>query len=276
MTNLLPFELLNSELGVGSPLPGAWRPLADHALVILVGVTGVGKSTVLAHLGEIGLDYTLLPDRRVLTDRLIISTIQARDGQPVRPVVDRGVRFGYTRRYRDLYPGGMAHALSQVSASPALSGRLLLFDGLRGANEVQHAAQLMPHAHFAMLDAPDAVRVQRLLGRSDTFDTIRVMPVTGQEAAGPETLADLGLPEAAGLLSDEEASELLAWVRAGLVSADDLRAKLGIVLEERRSYNPAATRSALEAAAPRRTLVLDTVALSASEAAHAIAGWLQG
>lgn len=276
MTNSLPFELLDPRLGVGSPLPEAWRPLADYPLVILVGVTGVGKSTVLAHLGEIGLDYSLLPDRRVLTDRLIISTIQARDGQPVRPVADRGVRFAYTRRYRELYPGGMAHALSQVSASPAITGRLLLFDGLRGANEVQHAAHLMPHARFVMLDAPDAVRVQRLLGRGDAFDTIRVTSVTGGEAAGPETLADLGLPEAADLLSDEEAAELLAWVRAGLVRADDLRAKLGIVLEERRSYDPAATRSALETAGPRRALILDTVALSASEAAHAIAGWLRG
>ena len=163
MTTLLPFQLIQPDVGAGSPLPDSWRPLAACPLMILVGVTGVGKSTVLAHLAEFGLDYALLPDRRVLTDRLIISAMQAQEGGPIQPVTDRGLRFDYTRRYREQYRGGMAHALAQVSASPVLAGRLLLFDGLRGANEVQHAAQALPQARFAMLEAPDAVRVQRLL-----------------------------------------------------------------------------------------------------------------
>ena len=275
MTTLLPFQLIQPDVGAGSPLPDSWRPLAACPLMILVGVTGVGKSTVLAHLAEFGLDYALLPDRRVLTDRLIISAMQAQEGGPIQPVTDRGLRFDYTRRYREQYPGGMAHALALVSASPVLAGRLLLFDGLRGANEVQHAAQALPQARFAMLEAPDAVRVQRLLGRRDAFDTIRVMPSGDLDATGPQNLADLGLPEAAGLLPEEDTAHLIGWVRQGAISADDLRAKLRIVLEERRSYDPAATRAALEQAAPSRALFLDTVALSPSEVATAIAGWLQ-
>ena len=275
MTKPLPFERLQPELGVGSPLPEAWLPLGDCPLVIMVGVTGVGKSTVLAHLADSGLEFTLLPDRRVLTDRLIISSMQAQDGQPIQPVDDRSLRFDYTRRYRELYPGGMAHALAQVSASPALAGRLLLFDGLRGANEVLHAAHALPHSRFVMLEAPDAVRVQRLLGRHDAFDTMRVLPGGGPDASGLKTLSDLGLPDAAELLSEEEADALIGWVRLGLISADDLRAKLRIVVEERRSYDPAATRAALEEEAPQRSLFLDTVALSAPEVAQSIAGWLQ-
>ena len=77
------------------------------------------------------------------------------------------------------------------------------------------------------------------------------------------------------MLPEEDTAHLIGWVRQGAISADDLRAKLRIVLEERRSYDPAATRAALEQAAPSRALFLDTVALSPSEVATAIAGWLQ-
>ena len=274
MTTLLPFQLIQPDVGAGSPLPDSWRPLARLSAPDPRRRNGRRQEHGLAHLAEFGLDYALLPDRRI--DRSPDHLRHAGPGSgPIQPVTDRGLRFDYTRRYREQYRGGMAHALAQVSASPVLAGRLLLFDGLRGANEVQHAAQALPQARFAMLEAPDAVRVQRLLGRRDAFDTIRVMPSGDLDATGPQNLADLGLPEAAGLLPEEDTAHLIGWVRQGAISADDLRAKLRIVLEERRSYDPAATRAALEQAAPSRALFLDTVALSPSEVATAIAGWLQ-
>ncbi len=274
MDKPLAFEQLQADLGVGAPVPAGWRPLADCRLAIIVGVTGVGKSTVLARLADVGLDFTLLPDRRVLTDRLIISTMQAQDGEPAGPVRDRSLRFDYTRRYRARYAGGMAHALSQVSAAPALAQRRLLFDGLRGVDEVRHAADALPNAHFIVLEAPDIVRVQRLLGRQDAFDAVSLSP--SEDIASPSlaSLADLGVPDAAALFSPGEAAALLAWVRRSEVSADDLRAKLRIVVEERRNYDPAAARAALQENAPQRTLCLDTVALDAAQIAQAIAAWL--
>lgn len=150
--------------------PSQFRPLADFPFVILAGLTGVGKSTVIASLQQ-KLDFTLLPTRRNITDEIIIKSLQQKDGYPPTPVTDRVERFEYTARYRARCPGGMAHALSRLAVDPAAAGTLLLFDGLRGLNEVQHAATHFSHAHFIVLDAPDTVRLARLLKRADTFDT---------------------------------------------------------------------------------------------------------
>ena len=68
----------------------------------------------------------------------------------------------------------MGHALSRLAVDPAEAGSLLLFDGLRGFNEVQHAATYFPKAYFIVLDAPDTVRLARLLKRAVTFDSIHL------------------------------------------------------------------------------------------------------
>lgn len=250
-----PFSIIAPGVGVGDPHPTDWRPLAVFPLLIIVGVTGVGKSTMLGQLARRGLPYTLLPDRRVLTDALIIAAMQRLDGVPEQPVTDRRLRFEYTRRYRELYPGGMAQALAHLVIDPTIVGEsVLIFDGLRGKNEIEWAVQLLPQAYFIMLDAPDVVRVQRLLGRRDAFDQ-----VTGAASnATGEGFAALGVADAAGLFTPEEELSLLALVQSGAVTADDLRAKLQIVIEERRSYDPTTTRAALRSSARDRSLIIDT------------------
>jgi hypothetical protein len=274
-TPVLPFEQLAPGFGVGQPAPAGWRSLATAPLLILVGVTGVGKSTLLENLAQRGPAFYRLPDRRELTDRLIIATMQAADGRPVAPVTDRKARFEYTRRYRERFAGGMAHALAQLLVDPAATGSYLLFDGLRGANEVAHAATCLPLARFAMLDAPDWVRVQRLLNRRDNFD--HIAGPTNAHDHSAEVAADLtalGVEEAATLFTPAEAQSLLDWAGRGEVDRDDLRAKLQIVLEERRSYDPAATLAALQTHAPDRTLYLDTVALSPQAVAETLLKWI--
>ncbi len=233
----LPFLELAPGIGAGAP-PAGWRPLAERPLLVLVGLTGVGKSTVLrllcAQAAERSAPPALLPDRRTLTDRLLIAAVQAAEGLPVEPVHDRALRFEYTRRFRQRFAGGMAHALALLCTHPAQTPGLLLFDGLRGENEVTHAASALPLARFALLDAPDAVRVARLLGRSDPFDRI-------------------------GAATDAE------------------QAALRIVDEERQNYDPAATRRALQEHAPGRTLLLDTTqhapAALATQIAAQLAHW---
>jgi hypothetical protein len=239
--------------------------------VVLVGGTRARKITPQAPQAEHGLDFTLLPDRRDLTDRLIIAAMQAADGQPSASVSDREQRFAYTRRYREQHPGGMAHAIAQLWVDPVVAGGLLIFDGLRGANEVEHAAALLPRARFVMLDAPDWVRVQRLLNRQDAFDQVDMSQAS---ATGGEDFAALGVPEATGLFTPAERQAMRAWVRSGAVTAAGLAAKLRIVVEERRSYDPAATAAALRACAPARTLYLDTVAYSPDAVAGQVAAWL--
>lgn len=268
-TASLSFTKLAPGLGVGAPTPQAWRPLADYPLLIMVGVTGVGKSTTLEKLAQSHWVYTLLPNRRVLTDPLIIAYMQALDGQSVQPVTDRKLRFDYTRRYRERFPGGMSYALTQLWIDPAQLGTNLLFDGLRGADEVTHAIQALPHARFIVLNAPDAVRVQRLLGRNDAFDQVSSTAVSTASHA----LADfttLGLPAANALFKPEEQQQLLALVQRGEVSADDLRAKLQIVVEERRNYDPAAAIAVLQTQAPTRSLIIDTTRNTPDEVAAQI------
>jgi hypothetical protein len=229
----------------------------------VVGVTGVGKSTALDALVAAGLDYCLLPDRRDLTDRLIIPSVRAGRGEAPEPVRDRKARFAYTRAYREQHPGGMAHALAQIQIDPAVQDGALLFDGLRGADEVAHAAELLPYALFVVLEAPDAVRVGRLMGRSDPFDQIsaeRTPAVEGEAGAtAVQHFADIGAPQAAAFFTQPEEQALLDLVRTGSATAEALRDSLAIVLEERRSYDPAAAKAALLETAPLRTLVVDTV-----------------
>ncbi len=73
----LPFVELSAGVGIGSPAPADWECVADRPLLVIVGVTGVGKSTALQALQDGGFEYDLLPDRRDLTDRLIIPSVQA-------------------------------------------------------------------------------------------------------------------------------------------------------------------------------------------------------
>lgn len=270
MTSPLPFTQLTPDLATGTPVDG-WQPITQAQLLVLVGVTGVGKSTLLAQSPVVEADFTLLPDRRDLTDRLIIPAMQAAAGEPIAPVGDRRRRFAYTRAYRARYPGGMAHALTQLLI-PASTVKRYLFDGLRGENEVAFAAQFLPQARFVMLHAPDIVRVHRLLGRADAFD--QVAPPTAGITVAPTDFAALGVPDAAGLFSTDEERGLLALVERGEVSAGDLAAKLAIVVEERRNYDPAATQAALLAHAPDRSLLLDTSAAPADRLAMRLVAWL--
>jgi len=273
-TNSLPFTELATGVAVGTPAPEPWRPLAEVPLLIIVGVTGVGKSTTLQNLAKRGFTYTLLPNRRVLTDQLIISYMQAQAGQPVQPVTDRKLRFDYTRRYREQFAGGMSQALTQLWLDPQALGPNLIFDGLRGADEVGHAVQALPLARFIVLNAPDVVRVQRLLGRNDAFDQIASSAAAAQQST-LTSFADLGLPEASALFKRAEEQRLLGLVQPGEITAEDLRAKLQIVVEERRNYDPAAAITVLQSQAPDRTLVIDTTQNSPSEVVTQIINFVQ-
>lgn len=261
-----PFAELSAGCGAGLPLPAGWLGIADRPLLVFVGVTGVGKSTTLDRLLR-GRRATLLPDRRELTNKLMIASLQVADGVAPTLVTDRAQRFAYTRRFRAQHPGGMADALALLAIAPEQADKLLVFDGLRGANEVEDACIALPLARFVMLDAPDAVRVVRLLGRSDPFDRVeRILP----DPVGAPFRA-LGLDEAAHLFTYEEQAMLLGLVDSGRVAAADLRAKVKIVVEERRSYDPQATRDALIAHAGARALWIDTTLHSADNVARLIA-----
>ena len=93
---------------------------------------------------------------------------------------------------------------------------MLVFDGLRGTNEVAYAAVTLPHARFALLDAPDWERLKRLLGRNDDFDHIagKQMPGTNVDPGA----YSLDVDGAESLYSPSEMNAMLGWVQTGVVS----------------------------------------------------------
>ncbi len=298
------FTELATGVGTGNAPDSNWQPLTAVPLVILVGVTGVGKSTTLQTLHDQGLPFQLLPDRRDLTDQLIITYLQRQAGETPHPLTDRTERFALTRRYREQFPGGMSHALSQILVSASHEPDLRtppatdtdraaqksrpvsawwFFDGLRGAEEIQAAVELLPIARFILLDAPDAVRVERLLGRGDRFDRVTLQPIAAfakesRQHCIEKNFAAIGVPEADSLFNDRDRATLLALctppLGQGDVTVEDLRAKLKIVTEERRNYDPNAALQTLQRIAPQRTLVIDTTKLNATAAARQIGDWL--
>jgi energy-coupling factor transporter ATP-binding protein EcfA2 len=215
---------------------------------ILVGVTGVGKSTTLEALKALGVDFSLLPDRRIMTDAAIFG------GEVI---TDREARFARTAAYRQTHPGGMAQALENVfvQIQPPI-----LFDGLRGLNEVKHAATAFPKARFIALDAPDLIRVKRLLGRNDAFDQISQQKTNLRDIGN---ITDIFTPQELLELQDLPADP------------SDLEAKVRIVVTERQNYNPKTANAYLQALEPKRVLYLDTTLDTPKAIALKIRDWMQ-
>ena len=244
------------------PSPGTdERLLGQLPLTVLVGVTGVGKSTALGALQTLG-GQRVLPNRREVADAVMLWPLAGR------AVTDREERFALTAQYRAAHPGGMAQALGSLLADTRHWGTAPLFDGLRGLDEVSYAAQHFPAWRFVALGAPDAVRVRRLLGRADGFDQV----TAGAGAAGHLRAGLAALPGVAAVFSGEELDDLAA-LEGPACPADAVLAKVRIVLSERRQYDPAAAETFLRTLPLQRALVLDTVALDPTEVAGAVQAW---
>lgn len=142
------------------------------SIVFVVGLTGVGKSTTLDRLLEHYPTLNLLPNRRALTDEIIIPTVQKQQGLDEVPVKDRAERFAMTKAYRELAPEGMTKVVFDYLQGSSNSEQEFIFDNVRGVNEVAGVAKYFSDARILMLDAPEEVRLQRLLGRGDAFDQI--------------------------------------------------------------------------------------------------------
>ncbi|WP_353300299.1 hypothetical protein [Thermus thermophilus] len=219
-------------------------PVREVPLLVLVGLTGVGKSTLVEALG-----LPRLPDRRELVDRYVLPRYGAT------PPLPREERFRLTRRFREEFPGGVAEVLARGYVPPK---PLLLFDGLRGEGEVAYALKHLPEARFVLLHAREATRLKRLLSRRDAFDRVRLAP---EEEARLKALAQ-------GVLTEEELAEALA-----LAPLEEVLAKLKIVAEEKRNYDPQGPLRLLSG--HPRALVLDTETLSPEEEVLAVRRFLQ-
>ncbi len=254
------FVELSPNIGIGPRPSETWVPMAALPVRILVGMTGAGKTTTVSeatrrHPGHV----QVLPDRRVLTDHVILRRY-AGD----RPVKDRLERFELTRRFRGDVPGGMAAVLAELCLKfkDGRSNDMILFDGLRGIDEVGHAIRALPAARFLLLSAPIQVRLQRLLSRSDSFD------VASFEHLSPETTLGQRLAEAgSGYLPLTVIRALQGDIEAGILSEDEVMAKISIVVAEATNYDLDATATILKANAPERSRTAETDRLSIPEVA---------
>jgi hypothetical protein len=233
------------------------------SILFLVGLTGAGKSTVLPTL-RAGAGDALLPDRRELTERVMIPAALLLDGHEAREVGDRLERFRLTARYREANPDGIVHALAEHLAGGVLQGRAV-FDGLRGLPEVVAADRRFPGSRFLMLEALPETRIHRIAGRADAFDKVAVPAGGSGEALAQGGSIASGAAAGGGGRAPED--------RAGERTADLARARR-IVDEEQRHYDQAGARRYLEGLPPTRRLIVDTDSIGADEVAALVAEWL--
>ncbi|MEE2776322.1 MAG: ATPase [Acidobacteriota bacterium] len=264
-------RMLWSRLAVaaGDADAGDLTRLVDSDLYILVGVTGVGKTTALQAVGD-RLELCVLPDRRSVADEVILPAAQALEGESPSPVADRVERFRLTARYRDRHHGGIAEALASLAFTGS-ERRVLFFDGLRGAAECGWAATHLPRASFVVLEAPTAIRLQRLLGRRSDFDRA---PVALDVTVAGSLLERV--PGLADLLSETELGRVLAVAQAAGTSSVDVAEKAAIIVAEARNYDTGEAISILRSElAEKRLLVVDTSDTAPDAVGHCIAKWIR-
>jgi energy-coupling factor transporter ATP-binding protein EcfA2 len=250
-----------SSIRVGEPQAG-FSALSKLEFFVLVGVTGVGKTTTLEALNSAGWQFSSLPDRRVVTDVIMIEPIAGK------PVTDREERFALTAKYRELHPGGMAQAIWMLQLNLEQIKTPLVFDGLRGLEEVSFAAQTYTKSRFIVLDAPDETRVERLIGRSDAFDHV------SSESTSGATLEQLqAIKGVKPVFSDQQLEKFAALEHHGL-SAAEIVAKTKIVVTERRNYDPIEARDYLLQLDSKRVLYVDTTAAKPEIIAQRIMDWV--
>jgi hypothetical protein len=250
-------------------LPASLSPLRK---LVIVGLTGVGKTTTLELLANRGVMFTLLPNRRKITDEVIIATLQREGGQLPQPVTDRITRFEYTARYRAKHPGGMAYAVSRLAVDPTGLATPLIFDGLRGLEEVERATFYFPQARFILLDAPDIVRLRRLLKRVDLFDTT----ASQNTANHPDLVSRLAaIPHVETVFNPETLNQMARMAQADQELNEEIIQKVSIIVKERHNYDSRAACSYLiDTLPPERLLVIDTAAHPARTVVEQVVGWL--
>ena len=200
-----------------SPREG-WVPLTEVPLLVLVGLTGAGKTTLARELG-----FPTLPNRRELTDHFVLGE----------PVIDRVERFRRVAAWREDHPGGLAELLAKGYV-PA--NGLWLFDGLRGEGELEYALKALPRARFLVLELDNETRLFRLLSRGDGFDRAKASGELEQVARG--------------VISKEALEKALR-----LAPIEEVERKLRIVAEEAKNYGYDGVRRVLSGS--RRVLFLD-------------------
>lgn len=145
--------------------------LGEHAVLMLVALTGAGKSTTLDHLRRRFSDFGagVIPSRREVADWIAIPLAQHWVGEPLAPQPDRVKRFALTKRFAERVEGGMATAFSWLNLADDYD-RPILSEGIRGENEIRYASAHFSRWRIVELALDPVTRLRRLSQRRDDFD----------------------------------------------------------------------------------------------------------
>lgn len=236
-----------------------------QALIFVVGLTGVGKSSSLEGI-RTQRNITILPNRRELTDRIIIPEVQRWDGKPTAPVTDRLERFDYTRRYRERHSGGVVHALEGYLEATPVAFDTAVFDNIRGEDEARYAVNTFASSRFIVLDAPPLERLKRMATRKDSFDQVRATRLENDTfIANVQTIPDA-----------EKVFDLyeVARLEAAGYDEDALLTGVRIISCEQVHYDAQAALKVLEHLPEKRLLYVDTSTRSLEDVVSLLAVWL--
>jgi shikimate kinase len=233
---------LSKDIIYGACNETGYLSITDFPLIILVGLTGSGKTT-LCKLFESQKNLYILPERRELTDKIIIPFFDQRGNADN---YSREERFEFSRQYRKLNPGGMAFILTQMHFRLANGKDILVFDGLRGENEILYAVNELKNSIFIFLDTKDSVRIRRLIKRRDHFDKSR------------NEMNEFDLEQLSEFFSTEEINEIREDIIYGRLEEKELIEKTQIVKAERNNYSPEKSKEILLRTAKERTFIYDT------------------
>ena len=254
------FELLEPNLGRGERVPHGWQSILNFPLLIFVGGMGAGKSTTLDLLREgeylevLGFRPFRLPDRRELTERLIIADMQREMGEPVRKL-KRLERVSYIIRYKGEQPAGLAFSISRLAMNVQEmqnpESLFLVFDGLRGEDELKFTLSEMPMARLVMFHTQDIVRLERLLERDDAYDKINGDVISDEQSLVEEL-------KQFEFITFDEINYLLEIVSSGKIIVEELLRKLKLLEVEYSMYDVHNTRQILQDLGGDRTIEVDT------------------
>lgn len=245
---------ITSNLCYGNPPSNEWISLDKSKLIIISGLTGVGKTSVIRDLLNSGGSYLLLPNRRELTDKVIIPPYV---GEKKIETLNRLERFEISRKFRADNPGGMGFVISKLyMPQESLKDHTIIFDNLRGENEIRFGIKHFPDAFFISLYASPLVRLRRLIKRKDAFDKLNSNTLAKE-------IEKKNFP--AGFYDLITREEFENEVYENRFDLDEAVEAVRIINKEHKNYNALVTNTLLENELSGNYVVLNTDSLSLKE-----------
>lgn len=230
------------------------KKISSLPLYILIGLTCTGKSTLILNLTKDSQHFKVMPNRRDITSKCIIEPLQFFLGKPVGDL-QRIDRYSYVGKFREYYYGGMAYVLDNIYLKN-INPSCLIFDGLRGENEVKYAVEKFPKAHFIALITSDFNRLIRLIFRDDPHDRTN-KPYYQVPLKKIKKLSDIDQLFSILDFSDDEKNEIIKLLEATQNAFYKISNLLKILAKDKQLNNPDSSIAFLKKYAFEKSYIYD-------------------